>query len=117
MSVITPHGGAAVTNKDIAYGSWHLEANDFIYKVERVQFLSSSDPTFSNELGQQIQKAQLKKKSVYKSHILDFDGNTSRTMTVDPMYQEAAVESSCTRITIKLSRRRFVERINSDIWA
>ncbi len=24
MSVITPHGGAAVTNKDIAYGSWHL---------------------------------------------------------------------------------------------
>ncbi|WP_234340111.1 hypothetical protein, partial [Xanthomonas citri] len=91
--------------------------NDFIYKVERVQFLSSSDPTFSNELGQQIQEAQLKKKSVYKSHIPDFDGNTSRTMTVDPMYKEAAVESSCTRVTIKLSRRRFVERINSDIWA
>ena len=97
-SVITPHGQAAVTNKDIAYGSWRLEADVISSTVERVQFLSSSDPTFSRELGQQIQEAQLKKKSVYKSRVLDFDGNTSRSVPVDSMYKEAVVESSCRRV-------------------
>jgi len=97
-SVITPHGQSAVTNKDIAYGSWRLEADVVTSKVERVQFLSSSDPSFSSELGQQIQEAQLKKKSVYQSRVLDFDGNTSRSVPVDSMYKEAVVESSCRRV-------------------
>ena len=97
-SVITPHGQSTVTNKDISYGSWRLEADVVTSSVERVQFLSSSDPTFSNELGQQIQEAQLEKKSVYRSRILDFDGNTSRSIPVDSMYKEADVESSCRRV-------------------
>lgn len=97
-SVITPHGQVAVTNKDISLGSWHLEGDVVTSVVERVQFLSSSDPTFSEELGQDIQEAELRKKSVYKSRILDFNGKTSRSIPVDTMYEEASVESSCWRV-------------------
>ena len=97
-SVITSHGQAPITNKDIAYGLWRLEGDVITSVVEKVQFLSSSDPSLSNEQGQLIQEAQLKKKSVYKSRILDFNGNTSRSVPVDSMYKEAAVESSCRRV-------------------
>ncbi|MGE8281128.1 MAG: hypothetical protein ACN6O2_11890 [Stenotrophomonas sp.] len=97
-SIITPHGQVAVTNQAIDHGTWRLETDVITFTVERVQFLSSSDPTFSNTLGQQIEDAQLKKKSVYRYRMLHFDGNTSRSVPVDPMYKEAEVESSCRRI-------------------
>ncbi|WP_226467691.1 hypothetical protein [Luteimonas panaciterrae] len=97
-SVITPHGKHAITNKDLAYGSWRLEKGVVVSVVERVQFLSSSDPTFKNELGQKIQDDLLKKKSVFKSRILYFDGNISRSIPIDSMYKEAEVESTCRRV-------------------
>lgn len=97
-SVITPDGKPAITNKDVAYGTWRLENDVITSTVERVQFLSSSDPSFSNFVGQQIQDAQLKMKSVYKSRVIAFDGNTSRSIPVDAMYKEAVVESSCRRL-------------------
>jgi len=97
-SVITPTGQPPVTNKDQADGTWSLDGDIITSTVQRVEFQSSSDPTISKWLGQQIQDAQLKKKSVYQSRILEFDGTTSRSTPVNPMYKEAGVESSCKRV-------------------
>ncbi len=97
-SVITPHGKSPVTNKDQAYGTWRLDGGIVTSSVQRVEFLSSSDPTFSKELGQKIQDDQLRKKSTYQSRILEFDGEVSRSIPVNSLYKEAIVESSCRRV-------------------
>ena len=97
-SVITPHGKPSITNRDQANGTWRLDGDVTTSTVLRVEFISSSDPTISKELGQQIQESQLKKKSVYQSKILAFDGATSRSVPLNSMYKEAAVESSCKRV-------------------
>jgi hypothetical protein len=97
-SVVTPQGGLAVTNKDLAHGTWQLDGDVITSTVTRVEFLSSTDATISNKFGQDIQDAQLKKKSVYQSRIIHFDGQTSRSIPVNSMYKEAVVESSCKRV-------------------
>jgi hypothetical protein len=97
-SVITPQGQLPITNKDQADGTWSLDGDIITSTVQRVEFLSSSDPKITKWLGQQIQDAQLKMKSVYQSRILIFDGITSRSVPVNSMYKEAVVESSCKRV-------------------
>ena len=97
-SVIVPNGGAAVITKDEAYGTWHLEGNIVTTEFLKSTFLSSSDPSVGKEIGQRIQDEQLKKKSIYQSRILELSDDKSRSIPVNPMYKEAAVESSCHRI-------------------
>ena len=97
-SVITPKGQPALINKDQADGTWSLDGDIITSSVQRVEFLSSSDPKISKWRGQQIQDAQLKNKSVYQYRILAFDGITSRSVPVNSMYEEAVVESSCKRV-------------------
>lgn len=97
-SVITPDGQPAITNQDVAHGTWRMEGHVITSKVERVRFLSSSDPGIIIALGQQIQDDQLKTKSVYKSRVIAFDGTTSRSIPVDALHKEAVVETSCRRL-------------------
>lgn len=97
-SVITPHGKSPVTNKDQAHGTWRLDGDIITSTVQQVEFLSSSDPTFSKELGQKVQDDQLRKKSTYQSRILEFNGDVSRSIPVNSLYKGAVVESSCRRI-------------------
>ena len=65
--------------------------------VQRVELLTSSDPSITKEIGQQAQDAQVRKKSIYQSRILEFTGHSSRSIPVNSMYKEAAVESTCER--------------------
>ena len=97
-SAISPHGKDPITTKDRAFGTWQLDGDVITSHVQKVEFLSSSDPSISNEFGQQVQDAQLKKKSTYHSRILEFTGDTSRSVPVNSMYKEAVVESSCERV-------------------
>jgi len=97
-AVITPSGKPAVTNMDRQWGIWRLDGDVVISTIQRVQFLSSTDTSFTRELGQKLLEDQVRKKSTYKSRILSFDGKTSRSIPVDSMYKEAVVESTCRRI-------------------
>lgn len=97
-SVITAPGKKPVTAKDLSFGTWRLDGDIITTHVERVQFVSFSDPALSNELGQRMHDAQLRKKSTYQSRILAFDGRKSRSIPINSMYKEAVVESSCERL-------------------
>ncbi|MGN7916448.1 hypothetical protein [Lysobacter sp. 22409] len=97
-SVITPHGKSPVVIQDRASGTWLLEGDILVSKIEEVKFLSSSDSWISNERGQKVQDDMLKKKSVYRSRILKFTGRTLRIVPVEPTYKEAEVESLCKRV-------------------
>lgn len=96
-SIITPHGKPPITTTDRAWGTWLLENDVITSTVQRVEFLTSSDPSITKEIGQQAQDAQVRKKSSYQSRILEFTGRSSRSIPVNSMYEEAAVESSCER--------------------
>jgi hypothetical protein len=97
-SVITQPGKAPVVIRDRASGTWLLEGDIFVSKIEQVQFLSASDTWISQERGQKVQDEMLKKKSVYRSRILEFTGSTLRIVPVDPAYKAAELESLCKRI-------------------
>jgi hypothetical protein len=97
-SVVTPHGKSSITTSDRAWGTWLLEDDVVTSTVQKVEFLSSSDPSITKEIGQQAQDAQVRKKSSYQSRILEFTGRSSRSIPVNSMYKEAVVESSCARV-------------------
>lgn len=97
-SVFTQPGKAPVVIQDRASGTWRLEGDIFVSKIEQVQFLSASDSWISQERGQKVQDEMLKKKSVYRSRILEFTGPTLRIVPVDPAYKAAELESLCERI-------------------
>lgn len=97
-SVIQQQGKAAITHQDTSHGTWQLDADIITTHVERVEFLSSSDPTLTRQQGQANLEAQLKKKSVYRSRLLYLDATSSRAVPVGSLYKAAEVETSCRRV-------------------
>jgi hypothetical protein len=97
-TVIAAPGKPPITLRDRSNGTWELKGDVVSSHVLRAEFLSASDPSITKEAGQKAQDDQLAKKSVYTSRILEFTGTRSRSIPVNPMYKEAAVESRCVRI-------------------
>ena len=97
-SVMTFTGKAPITNKDQAYGTRSLKGDTMTFATKRVEFLSSSEKSISRELGQKINNDFLLLEPTSQSRIIHFDGKTSRSFLIEPMYKEAQVESSCRRI-------------------
>ncbi len=97
-TVIAPPGKPSITLQDRSNGTWKLAGDIVTSHVTGVEFLSASDSSVTKEAGQKAQDDQLAKKSVYESRILEFTGNRSRSIPVNSMYKEAAVESTCERI-------------------
>lgn len=96
-TVIAAPGKEPLTLLSRASGSWELAGDVLRTHFERAEFLSASDPSVSHEAGQKAQDDQLKKKSTYESRILAIEGGRYRSVPINPMYEEAAVESSCAR--------------------
>lgn len=96
-SQITFSGKGPIISKEQVYGIWQLDGDIVTSTIQRIDFLSSSEKSFSHGLGQKIQDDVLKEKSVYQSRILNFDGKTSTSIPVNPMFKEAEVELSCKR--------------------
>lgn len=97
-SVISSPGKVPLTLQDRSAGTWELAGDVVRSRINHVEFLSASDPSVTKEAGQKAQDEQLAKKSVYESRILEFNGTRSRSIPVNSMYKEAAVESNCERI-------------------
>lgn len=97
-TVISAPNKVPLTLQHRSSGTWELNGDVVQIHVQRSEFLSASDPSVSKEQGQKAQDEQLAKKSVYESRILELNGDRLRTTPVNPMYKEAAVESSCQRI-------------------
>lgn len=96
-SVIAPSGQSAISQIDSARGSWKLDGTILSSSFKDSKFISSSDPSISQEFGQKIQDDQLRKKSVYKSEILEIGQTSMRMIPVESEYAEAVVESVCKR--------------------
>ena len=96
-TVIAAPGKEPLTLLSRSSGTWELAGDVLRTHFKQAEFLSASDPSVSHETGQQAQDDQLKKKSTYESRILGIEGGRYRSVPVNPMYKEAAVESSCAR--------------------
>jgi len=95
-STIKSGGGGTVIAKSGLSGSWLL-ANDVIeLKFTSGQFLSSSNPNYTLEMGQHALDLQLQKKNWSKMKVLEFHKRLVTT-PVDPMYKEAKVLVTCHR--------------------
>ena len=92
-SVITRAGAAPVTTQDRAEGTWSLTGDVLRTTVQRVTFLSSSDPKISLREGQRLQEAQLKRRAVFETRLERIDATHWRTAPVDG----GGAASSCTR--------------------
>jgi len=97
-SVISAPGKAPLTLQDRSSGTWELVGDVVRSRINHVEFLSASDPSITKDAGQRAQDEQLAKKSVHESRILEFNGTHSRSIPVNSMYRDAAVESTCERI-------------------
>ena len=97
-TVVSAPGKAPITLKDRSNGTWELKGDVVRTHVLRAEFLFASDSSFTKEAGQKAQDDQLAKKSVYESRILELTGTRSRSIPINSMYKEAAVESRCERI-------------------
>lgn len=96
-NVIKPNVRSAVTVVNASRGTWRLEGTTLISVFQESKFISSSDPIISAVLGQKLEVDELRKKSVYKSKILEFSRESLRRTPVDSAYAEAVVETSCRR--------------------
>jgi hypothetical protein len=92
-SVITRAGHPAVTTQDRAQGTWALSGDVLRTTVQRVQFLSSSDPKVSVREGQRLQDAQLKRRAVFESRLRRIDATHWTTSPVDG----SGAGTNCTR--------------------
>ena len=97
-TVIAAPGQPPLTLLDRSNGTWELKGDVVRSHVLHVEFVSASDPSITREQGQKAKDDQLAKKSVYESRILELRDGRSRSVPVNSMYKEAAVESSCQRI-------------------
>lgn len=96
-TVIVAPGKEPLTLLSRSRGKWELAGGVLRTHFERAEFRSASDPSISHEAGQKAQDDQLMKKSLYESRILGIEGGRYRSVPVNSMYKEAAVETSCTR--------------------
>ena len=78
-------------------GSWRLEGTTLLSEYKESTFVSASDPRISREAGQQVLDAELRKKSVFKSAILDIGPTALRSIPVDSAHAGAVVEATCRR--------------------
>lgn len=79
-----------------SFGNWTLIDDVIRIQYKRMYFLSSDDPTYTVQMGQEDADAQQKKKSWSKAKILEL-GDKLVTATVESMYKEAEVVVTCVR--------------------
>jgi hypothetical protein len=96
-NVIQPNGRPAVTVVNSSRGTWRLERTTLIWVYQESKFISASDPTISAERGQKVEDDEMRKKSVYKSEILEISRESMRRIPVDSVYAAAVVETRCKR--------------------
>lgn len=92
-SVIARTGRAPVTTQDRAEGTWSLSGDVLRTTVQRVTFISSSDPAISVATGQKLQDAQLRQRSVFETRLRRIDTTHWSTAPVDG----SGADTSCTR--------------------
>ena len=99
-NVIKPSNRSPVTVVISSHGTWRLEGATLIWLYQESKFLSSSDPIISVEMGQKVEDDELRKKSLYKSKIVEISQELMRRIPLDSAYAEAVVESKCRRTAI-----------------
>ncbi len=96
-NVIEPNGRPAITVVTTSRGTWRLEGTTLIWVYQESKFISASDPSISVEMGQKVEDDEMRKKSVYKSEILEISRESMRRIPVDSAYAAAVVETKCRR--------------------
>jgi hypothetical protein len=96
-STITPDGQTPKTLIDASRGTWKLEGTTLISTYLESRFVPSADRSVPAEIGQRVLDDELRKKSVFKSKVLDITSTSMRSIPVDSAYVEAVVESTCRR--------------------
>lgn len=98
-SIITPDDQSPKTLIDASRGTWKLEGTTLVSTFLESRFVPSEDKSVPTEIGQKILDDELRKKSVFKSKVLDVTSKAMRSIPVDSAYPEAVVESTCRRAT------------------
>lgn len=77
-------------------GKWALEDGILTTSDSEVRFISSDNPKITKERGQQILETENNKKNVSKARVA-FGRNVFVRRPIDPLYEEADIEVTCTR--------------------
>ena len=96
-NVIKPGSRSAIVVVSSSNGTWRLEGTTLIWVYQESKFVSSSDPIISTEMGQKIEDDEMRKKSVFKSKILEITQEFMRRIPVDSAHPAAVVEAKCKR--------------------
>lgn len=94
--IIRLESGRVVKTRDRSFGNWTLKDNIIKIHYDKVEFLSSDDPTYTVQMGQSNADAQQKKKNWSKSKILHLDDKLV-TSPIESMYKGADVVVTCVR--------------------
>ncbi|NHZ35060.1 hypothetical protein [Massilia rubra] len=97
-TVITSSDRPTLTFVASDAGAWRLDGNTLVSDYHASTFISASDPRISTAAGQQVLDAEQRKKSTFKSTILEIGPSAMRSIPLDPTYPEAMVEVTCRRI-------------------
>lgn len=96
-SLVKVNNGITVTTESNARGSWSLVKDTITLRFASVKFLSSSNSNYTVAMGQLALDEQHRKKDWSTSKVLEFRQRLVTT-PIQPMYKEAQVVVSCTRI-------------------
>ena len=97
-NVIKPSGRSAITVVNSSRGNWRLEGTTLFWIYQESKFISASDPNITAEMGQKVEDDEMRKKSIFKSEILEISRESMRRIPVDSAYAAAVVETRCKRI-------------------
>lgn len=96
-NLIEPAGKSAITIITSSRGTWRMEGTTLVWIYQESKFISSSNPAITPELGQKFEDDDLRKKSVYKSKILEISQDLLRRIPINSAHPEAVVEARCRR--------------------
>lgn len=96
-SLIKMDNGITLTTQSSASGFWSVSKDEIALQFSSGKFLSSSNSNYTLAEGQRAVDEQLKKKNWSKSRVLEYQKRLVTT-PIKPMYEEAQVVVSCTRV-------------------
>lgn len=99
--MIEPRDQSPTTIGTSSRGTWRLEGAILTWAYQESKFVSSSNPAITPEIGQKVEDEEMRKKSVFKSKILEVTPDSLRRISVESAHPEAVVEVKCRRVPQK----------------
>lgn len=96
-TVISEPGQDPLAIEERYHGTWKLDGDVAVTRVQRIEVLSALHPSITKERWQKSRNHQLAVMSLFASRILEMQDGRMRTTLVHPAPKGSAIEVSCQR--------------------